>query len=202
MKGQRMIIATTTEYGTDEDTEICSRLTRSFVDSYMRRPSVEDRAIRKISVMAGNDVAMIRANDREPLLFDAAFVMLNRNICRFLVSGCAASYHFEEGRLAHRSDPSEAPAIGSGPRYEPRLEPAFELKPVQNAFLTASRSLSDRVSDKDIEEALRQSQSPEEWMERLISLAGPEKEFCAVTAFLPVAKPSILGGLFRPKTCL
>lgn len=199
MKGQRMIIATTTEYGTDEDTELCGRLTRSFIDSYMRRPSVEDRAVRTISAMAGNDVAMIRAEDHRPVLFDSAFVMLNRNVCRFLVSGRSAAYHFEEGKLAHRSDPMEAPAIGSGPRFEPRLEPAFQLNPVQNAFLTASRSLSDRVSDSEIEEALRQSQSPEEWMERLRSLAGPEKEFCAVTAFLPVAKPSILGSLLRPR---
>ncbi|MDO5131787.1 MAG: hypothetical protein Q4D81_02255 [Eubacteriales bacterium] len=192
-----MIIATTTEYGTDEDTETCSRITRSVIDNYMHRPSVEDRAIRKISTMAGNDISMIQAGAQNSILFDAAFVMINRNICRFLISGRAACYHFEDGKLAHRSDPSEAPALGSGLRYEPRLEPSFQLNPVKNAFLTASRSLSDRVTDQDIEEALRQSASPEEWMERLQALSGPEKQFCAITAFLPMAKPSLLEGLLR-----
>ena len=49
-----MIIATTTEYDTDEDTEVASRVTRSIFDNYMRRPSVEDRAIHTIAVMANN----------------------------------------------------------------------------------------------------------------------------------------------------
>lgn len=190
-----MIIATTTEYGTDEDTETCGRLTRSIMDSYMRRPSVEDHAVRKIVVMAGNDASMIQAGSHKPPMYDAALILINRNFCRFLISGSAASYHFEEGTLAHRSDPAEASVIGSGPRYEPRLEPAFQLRPAKNAFLTASRSFAQRVSDQDIEQALQQSQSPEEWMERLKALAGPDTHFCAVAAFLPMAKPSFLDGL-------
>ena len=197
MKNQRMIIATTTEYMTDEDTELCGRLTRAVIDNYMRRPSLEDHAIRKIASMAGNDIAMIQTGNDRICMFDAAFIMIKNNFCRFLISGRAAAYHFEDGILAHRSDPAEASVIGSGPRYEPRLEAGFQLEPVRNAFLAASRTLMDSVSEEQIEQALRQSQSPDEWMDRLITMVGPEKQFCAVTAFLPLAKPSILDGILK-----
>ena len=53
MKGPRMIIATTTERGTDEDTENGSRVTRSIIDNFMRRPSLEDRAVTTIYTFAG-----------------------------------------------------------------------------------------------------------------------------------------------------
>lgn len=193
MRGQRMIIATTTDRGTDEDSESASRVTRSIADNYLRRPSVEDRAIHALSTMANNDLSMMGLNGDEPPLCDAAFVFVNRKQARFLVSGGAAAYHFAGGKLAHRSLPGEASIIGMGPRYTPRLEPGFELKKEENAFLTASPSFVRAVSDEAVGEALRASSTPEEWMDRLQELAGHDVQFCAITAFLPLGKPKFLG---------
>ena len=52
VRGPRMTIATTTEYGVDEDSEYSSRVTRSVIDNYMKRPSLADRAIGTIATMA------------------------------------------------------------------------------------------------------------------------------------------------------
>jgi len=40
---------------TDEDTEIGSRVTRSIIDNFLRRPSLEDYALTAIATMASND---------------------------------------------------------------------------------------------------------------------------------------------------
>jgi len=191
-----MIIATTTDRGTDEDSETAGRITRSMVDNFMRRPSTEDRAVHALSTMANNDLCMMSLNDERPPLCDAAFIFIDRNKARFFISGSSAAYHFENGKLAHRSDPADADIIGSGPHFRPRMEPAFELNQVENAFLTASASLAHAVTDEALEESLRASASPEEWMERLKELAGPDMQFCAITAFPPIIKHSRLKGLF------
>ena len=195
-KGPRMIIATTTDHGTDEDSETAGRVARSMADNFLRRPSVDDKPVMTLAVMANNDLSMMGLNDEMPPLCDAAFIFVDRNRARFLIAGGAAAWHFEEGKLAHRSDPEETDAIGSGPRFRPRIEPDFELKQGENAFLAASPSLAHTLSDEQIEEALRASTTPEEWMEKLKELAGPDVQFCAITTFPPMIKHSRLKGLF------
>lgn len=192
-----MTIATTTEYGVDEDSEYASRVTRSIIDCFMKRPSLEDHAIRTIACMANNDLLMLRAGEENPLTFDAAFAFIDQGRMRFLISGCAAAYHFEEGRLVHRSDPGEASAIGTGVRYQPRLEAPFEIGRGKNVILTASRCLAGTVPDAALEESLRGTEDPEAWMERLKALVGPGRQFCAVAAFLPTERPSMLKTMLR-----
>lgn len=191
-----MTIATTTEYGTDEDTEIGSRVTRSIIDNYMRRPSLKDMAITTIASMASNDLSMMRAGEDRSAPVDAAFVFIDRNHARFLISGRSAAYHFEDGKLLHRSDPKEASVMGQSPRYQPRLEEGFELKPVKNAFLAASPALAAAISDEALEASLEGMESPEVWMEKLKALVGPDKQFCAIAAFLPLSRPSLLSMVF------
>ena len=196
MKGPRMIIATTTDRGTDEDCETAGRVARAMTDNFLRRPFVDEKPIFTLATMANNDLCMMSLNDERPPLCDAAFIFVDRNRARFLISGSSAAYHFEGGKLAHRSDPTDADIIGSGPRYRPRIEPDFELEQTENAFLAASASLAKAVSDEALEESLRASSTPEEWMERLKELVGPDVQFCAITVFPPMAKHSRLKGLF------
>ena len=192
-----MIIATTTESATEEVSEISSRVTRSIFDNFMRRPSLEDMAIRTIASMANNDLSMMQTRDDDSVLCDAAIVFLDKNRARFFISGSSAAWHFENGKLKNRSSREKATTIGYGRIYEPHIEPVFELKQGKNAILVASQTLAEKVSDEDIEKALNESGSPEEWMDRLKKLVGPDREFCAVTAFLPSEKPSLLKSIFH-----
>ena len=192
-----MIIATTSEHDTEEDTEVGSRVTRSICDNFMRRPSLEDHAITAISTMASNDLAMLRSVDDQLIMCDAAFVFMDRNRARFLTSGSSAAFHFEEGKLAHRSEPGESPVIGSGPRYKPRLEPVFQLNNAKNVFLAVSKTMAEALTVEAMEETLNQSENPEDWMQRLEALVGEDKQFCAIAAFLPQTSPSFFRSLFN-----
>jgi len=192
-----MTIATTTEYGVDEDSEYSSRVTRSIIDNYMKRPSLVDQAISTIATMANNDLMMMKGGNEATQMFDAAFAFIDQGRVRFLISGGSAAYHFEDGRLLHRSDPGEASLIGSGVRYTPRLEPPFEMGKGKTVILTASRCLATTVSDEALEESLKGAETPEDWMERLKALVGKDKQFCAIAAFLPTEKPSMLKAMLR-----
>lgn len=187
-----MTLAAATEQMTEADTEISSRVTRSVFDNFMRRPSIEDQAIQTIAAMANNDLAMMRNADEDPVLCDAAFVFIDRKQARFLISGRSSAWHFGDGKLLHRSLTGSAMTIGTGPRYTARLEPVFELCPEKNAFLAGSPTLAASVNDSELEELLKVSASPKEWMDRLVEKVGPDKEFCAIAAFLPDEKPSLL----------
>lgn len=190
-----MIIGTTTDQQSEEDTEVASRVTRSVFDNFMKRPSLSDQAISTIASMANNDLSMMRGED-DSVACDAAFVFLDKEGVRFLISGRAAAWHFEEGKMKHRSQPEMAPTIGGGLSYKARLEPAFELKEGKNAFLVASRSVDELLTDSELEELLNASSTPEEWMDLIIEKIGPDRQFCAITAFLPEEKPSFIQGLF------
>lgn len=192
-----MTIATTTEYGVDEDSEYSSRVTRSIIDNFMKRPSLEDRAIRTIATMANNDLMMLRGENETPPTFDAAFAFINQGQARFLISGGSAAYHFVDGKLIHRSAPGEAELIGSGTRYNPRMEAPFEIGQGKIVFLTASRCLAAAVSDEALEESLVGVENPESWMERLKALVGEEKQFCTIAAFLPSQRPPLLKAMMR-----
>lgn len=196
MKGPRMIIATTTEHGTDEDTEIGSRVTRSIADNFLRRPSLEDHALTTIATMANNDLIMLDSGQDSPILFDAAFVLIDKDHVRFLIAGGSSAFYFEDGELKKRSERQDNALFGLGPRYKPVLEPGFRIQGEKIAFLTASEGLTQAVSDKQITEALLESESPEDWMNRLIRLAG-DKEFCAITAFLPPMKSFAIKNLMN-----
>lgn len=194
MKGPMMIAATTTDHDTDEDSEAGSRVTRSIIDHFVRRPSLEDRALEALSVMANNDLIMLGHDMEKPMLIDTACIFANKGQGRFLISGSSAVFHFEEGRLARRSSPQTASVIGMGSQYRPALDPPFELRNVDTAFLAASGGLVEAVSEEQIRQALNDSKTPEEWMNRLIELAG-DREFCAITVFLPPKKASFLSRL-------
>lgn len=145
-----------------------------------------------IAGMANNDLIVMNMQGEASTLCEGAFVFVNHNKGRFLISGVAAAYHFENGKIVHRSAPGEAPPFGASYHYSPRLEPTFELGKAEHAFLTLSRSLAIRIGDEELEGSLVGVETAEQWMQHLTELAGHETQFCAVTAFLPPARPGLL----------
>ena len=186
----------TSDYDTEEDTELGSRVTRSCIDNYMRKPSLEDRAMSMISTMANNDLIMLLSGRDKPVLFDAAFVFVNHEEARFLISGESAAYYLKDGRLVRSSLPQGTAVIGSGLSYRAGLEPKFTLDGEKNAFLTASKSLNSVLTGEILEETLAESKTPGEWMEKLKALAG-EKQFCAAAVFLPPRKKGFASFLLK-----
>lgn len=194
-----MILAVTTEAGSQEDAREAGCLTQFVLDSFGMRPSVEERAVRRLAYMACNNLAMLQTGSERPVRLDAAFVFVRHGQARFLISGESAAYHFEAGVLAHRSQPDTADRFGAGPSFQTRMEPVFSLRHSDNALLAASPSLAHTLTEEQIQQALQGAKTPEEWLERLKEQMGPDRPFNAAAAFVPGAGPSFLKSLLGRK---
>ena len=171
-RGQKTIIAVATEHLTDEDIEATSKVTRIIADSFIRRPSMEERAIRQICGFANDGLSMHQADPSGHVLCDAGILLLLRQQARWIVTGKSRVFHFENGKLARQSDPEDLPPFGSGPALGLSVSPSFTVTAEENAFLVCSGALADSVSAEQMEEDLNASRSPSEWMDKLIGRAS------------------------------
>lgn len=120
----------------------------------------------------------------------AALLMLEGEV-RWLVSGTSQVYYFFNRKLAGGSSDSHYPLLGQRMAYHPILDPPVRLREGDNAFLLASRKLAETVSVAEMEEMLADSSDAAEWMEKLISRAGTNIQFCATTVFVKPRGPQL-----------
>lgn len=196
-RGPQMICVTATESSTDEDCEAAGRVTKTLIDHYMRRPSLEDRVM-DILLKECNKSLYVPGNTDSFGCCDMAALLLLEGEARWLVSGTSRVYYFFDGKLAGGSGGSAYPLLGQRLSYNPILDPSVRLREGDNVFLLASRKLSETVSVPELEETLAGSSDAADWMEKLISRAGADTQFCATTVFLkPRGPQSIFQRLYR-----
>lgn len=186
-----MICVTATESGTDEDCEAGGRITKTLIDHYMRRPSLEDRVLTILAKECSKSLYV--PGNTDPFgCCDMAALLLLEGEARWLISGTSRVWYFFERKLAGGSGDRAYPLLGQRMAYDPVLDPPVRLREGDNAFLLASRKLAETVSVSAMEEALAASADAAEWMEKLIALAGTETQFCATTVFLKPMGPQTL----------
>lgn len=179
-----MISAVITERGSDEDCEAGAKAARIAIESFLKRPSMADRAVMAISRLI-NDGLYIMRSPKNLVMCDGAVLFMLKDTARWFISGTSRIYHFVDGKLAHRSAEEPAPVLGARPDYKARLEAPVLLQDGRNAFLLCSGNLWEKVAVKDMERALAESADPDGWMRALVDLAGAETQFCACAIFLP-----------------
>lgn len=178
-----MICVTATESGTDEDCEAGGRITKTLIDHYMRRPSLDDRVMDILAKECNKSLYVPGSTDSLSCCDMAALLMLEGE-ARWLVSGTSRIYYFFNRKLAGGSGDSPYPLLGQRMAYDPILDPPIRLQEGDNAFLLASRKLTETVSVPEMEEMLAESSDAADWMERLTSRAGKDIQFCATTVFV------------------
>lgn len=196
-RGPQMICVTATESGTDEDCEAGGRIAKTLIDHYMRRPSVEDRVMDILAKECNKSLYVPGSTDSFGCCDMAALLMLEGE-ARWLVSGTSRVYYFFNRKLAGGSGDSPYPLLGQRLAYDPILDPPVRLREGDNAFLLASRKLAETVSVPEMEEMLADSSDAADWMEKLISRAGADTQFCAATVFVkPMGPQSFFQKFYR-----
>ena len=196
-RGPQMICVTATENGTDEDCEAGGRIAKTLIDHYMRRPSLEDRVMGILARECNKSLYVPGSTDPFGCCDMAALLMLEGEV-RWLVSGTSRVYYFFDRKLAGGSGDGPYPLLGQRMAYDPILDPPVRLREGDNAFLLASRKLTETVSVSEIEEMLADSSDAADWMEKLIRRAGTDIQFCATTVFVkPMGPQSILHKFYR-----
>lgn len=169
------------------DKDIIERLMRTYVESYLRRPSVSDTAMTALSSF-GNNIAFARQTPGKPFMIDSAVLYISKSKARWTISGTTRVLYFADGKLAAESDQKEYPRIGVEPVYMPELSEPVTLSKATNAFLLCSKELTDKLSISELEDTLSVSQSSEEWMNAIEARCGGFTQYNAVCLLLPPKK--------------
>lgn len=181
-----MIAATISDYLTDEDSENAGLVARMLTESYMRKPSLEDKAMRGIMEFVGSRFFAEIADDRnQDSLCAFAVVFMFRGKARWVTGGGSMVYHFEDGQLVRYSQCIDAPPLGEKEQYEVELEDGFQLSGGKNAFLLCSKEMAKQTPPELLERTLQNSQTPEQWLQNIVAEIGEARQFCANAVFLP-----------------
>ena len=164
-----------------------SKVTRIMVENYLRRPSLRDEAVEKITDFANNGV-LIKQTPTYRVECSAAALMLQKDSFRWLRAGAVRLYHFVDGQLVTASGEAPTTPLGGGSALRTDVLPATHLGQGENSFLICSEGFARYVRESEMENALSAADSAEQWLRMLKDLyedrAGGEP-YSLMTVFVP-----------------
>ena len=169
------------------------------VNSFLRRPSLKPTAFQTISGFM-NNLVLAAHRPGDACVFYAAMVFLLKDRAAWAISGEMSVLLFSGGVLERSSSGSANSRMGLSPVCRPELCEPFRLSREEKALLICSNPLLAAVSVQEIEAALRESNGPAQWQERILSrLNGPDEAVSMLCAFIP-PPPRGLSALFSGRT--
>ena len=168
-------------------------MARLGVDSFLRRPSLRREAMETIGGFM-NHTVMAWIRPYPDFSFDAAALFLLKDQVSWLISGTGAVLIYVDGQLYKSSAPKPYPVLGIAHSYEPEvMEPVSLPEKVEDkvALLLLSGSCPGQDSLEIIRESLFSAESPEAWLEKVMTQNLPGASALAV--FLPPKKKIFSG---------
>ena len=190
-----------------------TKLTRIFVDSFMKRPSLSKKAADAIFEFANSGV-LVEQTPQSSVNADASCVFILKNKYMFATVGKSVIYHLVDGKVketfAPHTDPNES-FLGNVRYCPPETSEPAVFEPGEHTFLICSKKLAERITNELLEEAFLQSIDPEwddnkknskerinlkNWLEAIMNnydnnyspYIEEEEEVSAVAANLPPKK--------------
>ena len=185
-----------------------SKVTRIFIESFMKRPSVSNEAMDAIYKLANNGV-LVTQSPQYPAFASASGIFMLKNKFVFASAGDNVIFHFVDGILkevfsgANGADPVY---LGNTRFSTPKVSDQMTFAKGENTFLMCSRKFAEAFSERDIEEALARAthvtQKGKErvtdvkcdrWLRELWDMLGnidDREEYSAIAMSLPAKKKS------------
>ena len=172
--------------GDNTDAQTDARIASMCMDSLIRRPSVDPRALQTIFGFVNNLVLSRRKPDHA-FSFEAAAFFIFKNQASWVLSGNACAILFSDGDPIRRSAAQPYPSIGTSPAFRVTPEEAFSLPQGENALLLCSGTIWTDAEAAAIGEMLRTSGEPSQWMDSILD-AYPNRIESAMAIFLPAPR--------------
>lgn len=153
---------------------------------YMRRPSLKDESLQKITEFAHDAICVQQAPGYEAEC-DTVLLMTQGSKFRWVCTGGARIFYFVNGQVMDSSD-GKSPRLGSGREKEmPEGITETEFTKGENSFLMASENFWRVVSEAEMENALTSSENAEEWLDALKALYEDRsaEPYALMTIFMP-----------------
>lgn len=159
------------------------------IDTFMKRPSLEDRAMEGIAQFVNEHLSSSQKENRyEDGICAFAAVFILRGKARWLTGGGSMVYHFADKQLIRYSQCVDAPPLGMSAQYNVELEDAFDLTEGENAFLVCSKEMAKQTPPELLERTLQNADSAEDWLQAIVSEIGESRQYCASAMILPAKK--------------
>lgn len=187
-KGKNSIAVLAVGYNEPKGQEtLATKVTRVLVEHYMRRPSLKEEALQKITEFAHDAICVQQAPGYQAECA-MGVLMAQGDQFRWITTGDTRIFHFVNGQVME-SNSGTSPRLGNGREKEmPEVLPATEFKKGENSFLLCSASFTKYVREDEIENALSLSESPEEWLRTLRNLYEDRSQgepYALLTVFMP-----------------
>ncbi len=133
-----------------------SKVNKILIESYLRRPSLKDEAIKKVFEFANNGV-LVTQSPQYPCIASASAVFILKNKFVYASAGDNVIFHFVNGILTDvfECDIDEEPIHLGTPRYSvPMVSEQMTFAKGENTFLLCTKKFADSLTQDILEDTL------------------------------------------------
>ena len=180
--------------------KISSKLSKVFVESYLKRPSLKEIAFEKLAELANSAVISAQSPNYR-IQCEYLFLALRGNKIRYSRNGDVTLLHFADGELISHTENNSAPALGTALDVEAEI---YETEVLDNKchFLVGfSDAFKEKVSLQSVERCVRGADSAQDLLNSLMETYSDKEGDDNVSVFtlhLPPRKKKALLVLLIP----
>ena len=164
-----------------------NKVAKVVLENYMRRPSLREEALQKLTEFA-HDAVCVQQAPGYPVECSVGMLLTQGSQFRWVCTGDVRILHFVNGQMMESSNGSSA-KLGSGQSKEmPEVLPVTEFQKGENSFLLCSESFLRYVQPREIEDTLSLADNPGDWLRALKDLYEDrcaDEPFALMTVFMP-----------------
>ena len=163
------------------------KVTRVMIENYMRRPSLKEEALKKMTEFA-HDAVCIQQSPAYQVECDLGILLLHGDSFRWMCAGDVRVFHFVNGQIVHASGTASVPLGRGGEKTLPDLLQETRFEKGENSFLLCSGSLLAYLKEAELENLLAMSENAEEWLRAIRDLYEDRcqgEPYALMTLFMP-----------------
>ena len=146
----------------------CEKAIEISCDSFLRRPSLADLAMKTIAGFVNEGVYILQDPEKQ-FRCAAAFLYIYKGAARVSVSGNSIVFHFKDGVLQRSYYEPTSNPVGKSLRRENAASPEFDVSSGINAFLLCSGEESLDMETLFAKSLLEAAPKDETWADAVIT---------------------------------
>lgn len=179
--------------------KISSKLSKVFVESYLKRPSFKRIAFEKLAALANSAVISAQSPNYR-IQCEYLFLALRGNKIRWSRNGDVTLLHFADDALISRTEEAPVLPLGNALDVEPEIYETEVLDKKRHILVAFSDAFKEKVSLQSIERCIRGVASAQDLLDNLMqqywSEGGDENVSVFALNLPPRKKKSLLILLF------
>ena len=179
---------------------ISSKLSKVFVESYLKRPALKRIAFEKLAELA-NSAVLSAQSPNYRIQCEYLFLALWGNKIRYARNGAVSLLHFGDGELISKTENNPAPLLGTALDVDADISDTEVLDNKRHFLVGFTDAFQEKVSLQSVERCVRGADSAQDLLNSLMltySDKGGDENVSVFTLHLPPRKKKALLILLIP----